>query len=297
MAVALKIALKVDGPPARCKPISPAWTSRCAALAVAAAASWGWPASHALAQGAPKVRIITGNGDFLVDLRPATVTPTGPAGQPQTDAFSGQASAASPSEALLAAPASLPADASLPLPVPLSVPISVLLPVPLPLTILAQEPGPAPAPTSELAIAAALPAPDTPAVAAPMNARPTADNVVESAAESTAEAVQVAVRRWAGAWAGQDLNAYFASYGQGFAPAGNQARKSWETSRRARIASKSHISVTLSDLAIAVQGSVATARFKQNYSAGALNISGRKMLELTQDANQRWVIVKETAGR
>ena len=93
------------------------------------------------------------------------------------------------------------------------------------------------------------------------------------------------------------MNAYFASYGQRFAPAGNQARKSWEASRRARIASKWQISVTLSDLAIAVQGGVATARFKQHHSAGALNISSRKMLELTQEANERWVIVRETAVR
>ena len=276
----MAVASKVAGPLAPFKPTQRARTLRCALLAAAAAASWVWQAEPALAQGAPKVRIVTANGDFLVDIRPATATTTVPAAQQQPAASSDQTSAASPSGALPTA----------------------LTPTLLPLPLLAQEPVPAPAPTTEVAISTTQPAPETPATSAPAAVADMAATTVikppaPNAAESTAEAVQAAVRSWASAWAGKDLNTYFASYGQGFAPAGHQARKSWETSRRARIASKSHISVTLSDLAIAVQGGVATARFKQHYSAGALNISSRKLLELTQEANERWVIVKETAGR
>ena len=199
----MAVASKGARPRAAFKPLQRNRTSRCALLAAAAAASWVWQTVPALAQGAPKVRIITGSGDFMVDLRPATAT-TGPAAEPQPTASSEQISAASPTGALP----------------------TTLTPAPSLLPLLAQEPVAAPAPT-----------------------------------------------------------------------AGHQARKSWEASRRARIASKSQISVTLSDLAIAVQGGVATARFKQHYSAGALNISSRKMLELTQEANERWAIVRETAAR
>jgi ketosteroid isomerase-like protein len=289
----MAVASKVAGPPAPFKVIQRGRTSRYALMAAAAAASWVWQTAPALAQGAPKVRIITGNGDFLIDMRPATATTIGPAAEPLPTASSEQTSAASPSGAVPTTLTPAPAPSLFPL--------------------LAQQPVTAPAPTTEVAISETQPAPDTPAMSAPaavadMGAtatKPPAPNAAESAAqsagESTAEAVQAAVRAWANAWAGKDLNAYFASYGQGFAPAGHQARKSWETSRRARIASKSQISVTLSDLAVAVQGGVkgdvATARFKQHYSAGALNISSRKLLELTREANERWVIVRETAGR
>ena len=91
------------------------------------------------------------------------------------------------------------------------------------------------------------------------------------------------------------MGAYIASYGKDFDPSGNQSRKSWEEDRRARIVGKSSISVKLENLAIAVNGSKATAKFKQGYSADSLNVSSRKTLDLTK-AGDRWVIVKESTG-
>ena len=107
--------------------------------------------------------------------------------------------------------------------------------------------------------------------------------------------VEAAVRAWADAWAGKDTNAYLSSYGQNFDPPGKQARKAWEEVRRARIVGKSRISVKLSKLAVSVQGSKATAKFRQDYSGDALNISSRKTLDLAK-AGERWVIVKEFTG-
>ena len=103
------------------------------------------------------------------------------------------------------------------------------------------------------------------------------------------------MRAWADAWAGKDMNAYLSSYGQNFEPPGKQARKAWKEVRRARIVGKSRISVKLSSLAVSVQGSKATAKFKQDYSGDALNISSRKTLDLAK-AGERWVIVKESTG-
>lgn len=103
------------------------------------------------------------------------------------------------------------------------------------------------------------------------------------------------MRAWADAWAAKDMNTYLGSYGQNFDTPGKQARKVWEEDRRARIVGKSRISVKLSNLAIAVQDSKATAKFKQDYSADSLNVSSRKTLDLAK-VGERWVIVKESTG-
>ena len=91
------------------------------------------------------------------------------------------------------------------------------------------------------------------------------------------------------------MAAYLGSYGQNFDPPGKQARKTWEADRRTRIVGKSRISVKLSNLSVAIQGSKATAKFKQDYSADSLNISSRKTLDLAK-VGERWVIVRESTG-
>lgn len=177
----------------------------------------------------------------------------------------------------------------------------------------AQKPlaaAPAAAPPAAPAVAA-KPAPAAPAVAtkpAPVPppapvvaAAPAAKPAPAPAAAPAASAanaekeVEAAVHSWAKAWAGKDMSAYLASYGANFNPPGKQARKAWEDERRARIVGKSRISVKLSNVAVSVQGNKATARFKQDYSADALNVSSRKTLDLAK-VNDRWVIVREVSG-
>ncbi|OYY92234.1 MAG: DUF4440 domain-containing protein [Polaromonas sp. 28-63-22] len=160
--------------------------------------------------------------------------------------------------------------------------------------VVAAKPAPA-AP-----VVAAKPAPvlpPAPVVAAAPAAKPSpAPAAAPAATTANAEKeVEAAVHSWANAWAGKDMSAYLASYGANFDPPGKQARKSWEEERRARIVGKSRISVKLSNVAIAVQGNKATARFKQDYSADSLNISSRKTLDLAK-VNDRWVIVRESSG-
>ncbi len=136
---------------------------------------------------------------------------------------------------------------------------------------------------------AVKPAPATPATPATPAAPIAASG---AAAEKDVEAV---VRAWAAAWAAKDMNAYLGSYGKEFATPGGQARKTWEDERRARIVGKTSISVKLENLSVSVNGSKATAKFKQGYSADSLNVSSRKTLDLTK-AGDRWVIVKESTG-
>lgn len=91
------------------------------------------------------------------------------------------------------------------------------------------------------------------------------------------------------------MKAYLGAYGADFDPPGNQSRKAWEDERRARIMGKSRISVKLSEITVQAQGNKAIAKFRQAYSAGALNVSSRKVLELAR-VGDRWVITKESTG-
>ncbi|MDO9357688.1 MAG: tetratricopeptide repeat protein [Polaromonas sp.] len=138
---------------------------------------------------------------------------------------------------------------------------------------------------------AAAPAatPAAPATA-PASAAPTSTPV--SAAEKEVEA---AVRAWANAWAAKDMSAYLGAYGRDFDTPGDQPRKAWEEERRSRIVGKSRINVKLSNVSVAVKGSKATAKFRQDYSADSLNVSSRKTLEMAK-AGERWLIVRESTG-
>ena len=91
------------------------------------------------------------------------------------------------------------------------------------------------------------------------------------------------------------MKAYLAAYDKSFDPPGRQTRTAWEKERESRIVGKSKISVNVSDLTVSVNGDKATARFRQAYSADALNVASRKTLELIQH-NGHWAIVRESTG-
>lgn len=151
--------------------------------------------------------------------------------------------------------------------------------------------APAPAPAVVAKAPAAAPAP----VAAPAPAAPSAKAPAAAPAADASRDVENAVQAWARAWSAKDMQAYLAAYGQDFDPPGKQSRKAWEEERRSRIVPRSRISVRLSDLDIEVDGSKATAKFRQAYSADGLNISGNKTLELRK-VGDRWLIVRESVG-
>ena len=136
----------------------------------------------------------------------------------------------------------------------------------------------------------------TPVLAAPPpNPAPVATPAVPATSSGAEKEVEAAVRSWASAWAAKDMTGYLGSYGKEFDPPGKVGRKTWEEDRRSRIMGKSSISVKLNDLAVSVNGSKAVVKFKQAYSADALNVSSRKTLELVKSGD-RWVIVRESTG-
>jgi ketosteroid isomerase-like protein len=162
-------------------------------------------------------------------------------------------------------------------------------PAPAPTPALAPAPSPAPAPTQAPAPAPAPAAPVAPAAApAPAAVAPASDT-------AAVQAVTAAVQSWAAAWAAQDMKAYLSAYDKSFDPPGSQTRATWEKEREARIVGKSKISVQLSNLAVSVNGSKATARFRQAYSADALKVASRKTLDLVNSSG-RWTIVRESTG-
>ena len=162
--------------------------------------------------------------------------------------------------------------------------------------VATQRPAAAPAAAAP-ALAAPTPAPAAAAAPAPASA-PTAEAPAPApatASDSSTQAVTAAVQAWASAWAAKDMKAYLGAYDKSFDPPGNQNRAAWEKEREARIVSKSRISVKLSDINVSVKGDKATARFRQAYSADALNVTSRKTLDLVQK-NGRWTIVRESTG-
>jgi tetratricopeptide (TPR) repeat protein len=167
-------------------------------------------------------------------------------------------------------------------PVPAPAPVAVAkAPTPqMSSGVVAHAPAPTPAPAP--AVVAAAPSPPAAVTAAP----------VSSGATKDAEA---AVQAWAAAWSAKDMGGYLGAYGKEFDPPAKMSRAAWESERRARIVGKNRISVKLSDLAVSVNGNKAVAKFKQAYSADALNVSSRKTLELVK-AGDRWMIVKESTG-
>lgn len=150
---------------------------------------------------------------------------------------------------------------------------------------------------------AAAPAAVTPAPAATQAPRTVAATALPAAgtdapAAASGEAnveVESAVRAWAAAWAAKDMNAYLAAYSPNFAVPAGQTRKAWEADRRARIVGKSSISVKVENLVVTTNGNNATAKFRQEYKADALELTNGKTLSLVK-AGDRWLIVREVSG-
>ena len=147
-----------------------------------------------------------------------------------------------------------------------------------PATPAAAAPAAPVAAVTKPAAPAAAPAPTSPAVAA-----------------DAQREVEAAVRTWAGAWSAKDMSGYLGAYASNFAPPGGQARKAWESDRRARIEPRARIGVDVSNLEVTVEGDKATARFRQDYTSDTLNVTSRKTLDMVKSGN-RWLIVRESTG-
>jgi tetratricopeptide (TPR) repeat protein len=160
--------------------------------------------------------------------------------------------------------------------------------------------APAAKPAAIATPAAQTPARDT-AASTPAQTKPVAQasppppTTNKAAADTASRDAEAFVQSWAAAWSNKDLKAYFGSYGKDFIPSGGLTRNAWESERRARIEGKSKIAVRLDGLQLVVNGSKATAKFRQDYRANGIAISSRKTLELVKQSDG-WKIVHEVVG-
>lgn len=145
--------------------------------------------------------------------------------------------------------------------------------------------------SSNTATAAASAARNTSTTAAAAT-KPTENSAEQQQAKA---AIESAIDAWAYAWVHQNMDGYYAAYSSKFAPNKGDL-SSWKAERRDRILSKQTITLDVNDLKISVNGSHATARFRQNYSADNYKDSTLKTMELQREGNQ-WLIVREISAQ
>lgn len=121
--------------------------------------------------------------------------------------------------------------------------------------------------------------------------------VQKAAQDSSAErtAVLNTVNGWAKAWSAQDVKAYLGYYSNDFDTPNGMSRKAWSDERRARIAGKGRITVTVAAPQVTVNENSATVKFRQGYVSDRLTSNSRKTLALAK-AGGKWQITQERTG-
>lgn len=106
------------------------------------------------------------------------------------------------------------------------------------------------------------------------------------------QSVVNAVMRWAQAWSRQDLDTYFMSYIDGYAPPGISHR-SWKAQRTRRVRNPRFITVAISEIrARSSKKTEARVTFRQKYRSNLLSSSVIKQLEM-RNVNNVWKITEE----
>jgi tetratricopeptide (TPR) repeat protein len=192
-------------------------------------------------------------------------------------------------------PASTPQQSATPVTSAVKPPAVAIAAAPIvqPSPVQPKPAAPAPLPTPPVV----APPPQQPATTAatkvPAENVPT--STIESASGVQVKEVEAAVSKWAAAWSARDVKTYLATYGKDFDPPGSMGRKAWEEERTQRILGKSSISVKVEKLVVSVNGSHASAKFRQDYKAGGLAVGSHKTLDFAK-VGDHWQIVKETVG-
>lgn len=112
------------------------------------------------------------------------------------------------------------------------------------------------------------------------------------AAKEEDAAVLNVIARWAEAWSSRDVNAYLSFYADNFQAPHGEKRSAWAARRRARIANKQRINVTVDAPQVDFIGNTAVVHFEQKYVSNNLIEADRKKIVLVMRASE-WKIVKE----
>ncbi|MCK6394437.1 nuclear transport factor 2 family protein [Zoogloea sp.] len=147
------------------------------------------------------------------------------------------------------------------------------------------------------------PAAPSPVAATPSSApapamlpRAAASYAAPSPSTNASEDIRRAVNEWAAAWQSKNIDTYLRHYASDFTPAAGLAYSAWLQQRRDRLGRPGEITVQVSDLDIKADGSRATARFTQAYSAQGKTLRETKTLTLALRDGQ-WLIHQERIGQ
>ncbi|OZA04767.1 MAG: hypothetical protein B7X95_09045 [Methylophilaceae bacterium 17-44-8] len=108
-------------------------------------------------------------------------------------------------------------------------------------------------------------------------------------------AIQPSIDAWLDAWRNKNLKEYTAAYADDFKPETGVSKKTWLAQRKQRMSGKrGEISLSLEDVSITQNGSLATVQFFQKYASKVYSDEVTKQLDLRFDeAKQRWLITRE----
>lgn len=101
---------------------------------------------------------------------------------------------------------------------------------------------------------------------------------------------------WLAAWSAKNVDAYLGHYAQDFQTPAGESRAEWQAERTTRIKKPGAIQVTSENLQIAVDGAIATAKFRQHYRSAKLKTGTSKVLILVH-RDGRWLIQQERIGK
>jgi ketosteroid isomerase-like protein len=138
--------------------------------------------------------------------------------------------------------------------------------------------------------ASVTPAALVPAAAAPVVTPPLPVNEGESQARDL-------VQRWRQAWASGDIEAYLGCYSAGFVPVSGQTRTNWAKARRAKLLTRSKISVQVHQMSIErIDNHQLKVVFLQDYASGRYRENARPKTLLLIRTGSDWRIAGEWHG-
>ena len=161
-----------------------------------------------------------------------------------------------------------------------------------PATVVAAAPSAPSSVNTKPAAPAAEREPEPEAKPAP---QPAKEPAKPNESKLAAAAVEKAVAAWAKAWEQQNMSAYYAAYSNNFEPTSGSLA-AWKTERKERIVGKPSITLEVRNLKVDVQGTRATANFRQYYASGGYKATTRKTLSMRQEGG-KWLITREDTGR
>jgi tetratricopeptide (TPR) repeat protein len=102
------------------------------------------------------------------------------------------------------------------------------------------------------------------------------------------------VERWRRAWSSQDVTNYIAVYARSYQPRGMD-RLAWEAQRQQRLTAPASIDVTISRIAVDMNGGQASVNFRQRYRSDAYEDEVDKTLTLRLEEGE-WRIIAENSA-